>query len=156
MAAWFQCHIHRRSFSRFFKRCNSIPLCVEFSIFLMISLSYNPAVFYNYRSYHRVRIRPSSPSSGKFNRPFHIITVCHIHPFFLNSRRFLRNFPLPQKSSEKIIFSELLTSRKLHFIKLHSTQPSSSIQTLLSAPESHRFMPFGSRALPPVGTFTLP
>ena len=39
---------------------------------------------------------------------------------------------------------------------LCSLHKSSSIQTILSAPESHRFMPFGSRALPPVGTFTLP
>jgi hypothetical protein len=33
---------------------------------------------------------------------------------------------------------------------------SSSIQTLLSASEFHRIMPYGSRALPPVGNFTLP
>ena len=33
---------------------------------------------------------------------------------------------------------------------------SSSIQTILSAPESHRIIPFGSRALPPVGNHTLP
>jgi len=36
------------------------------------------------------------------------------------------------------------------------SQTSSLIQTILSAPESHRIMPFGSRALPPVGTCTLP
>ena len=44
---------------------------------------------------------------------------------------------------------------------LHSsikiTVPSSSlIQTILSAPESHRIMPLGPRALPPVGNRTLP
>jgi hypothetical protein len=33
---------------------------------------------------------------------------------------------------------------------------SSSIQTILSAPESHRIMPYGSRAVPPVGNCTLP
>ena len=36
---------------------------------------------------------------------------------------------------------------------------SSSIQTLLSVPESHQFSPFvkkESRTLPPVGNFTLP
>ena len=41
---------------------------------------------------------------------------------------------------------------------LHSsfkiTVPSSSfIQTILSAPESHRIMPLGPRALPPVGEY---
>lgn len=33
---------------------------------------------------------------------------------------------------------------------------SSFIQTILSASESHRIIPYGSRALPPVGTYTLP
>lgn len=33
---------------------------------------------------------------------------------------------------------------------------SSLIQTILSAPESHRIMPVGSRAVPPVGNLTLP
>jgi hypothetical protein len=33
---------------------------------------------------------------------------------------------------------------------------SSSIQTVLSVPEFHRFLPCGSRTLPPVGNFTLP
>ena len=33
---------------------------------------------------------------------------------------------------------------------------SSSIQTILSAPEFHRILPFGSRAVPPVGNRTPP
>ena len=37
-----------------------------------------------------------------------------------------------------------------------SNDSTSSIQTLLSALESHQFMPYGSRALPPVGNFTPP
>ena len=49
----------------------------------------------------------------------------------------------------------------LRALTLHSsikiTVPSSSfIQTILSAPESHRIMPLGPRALPPVGNHTLP
>ena len=42
------------------------------------------------------------------------------------------------------------------FIQKSTVLSSSSIQTVLSAPESHRIMPFGSRALPPVGNHTLP
>ena len=42
------------------------------------------------------------------------------------------------------------------FIQKSTVLSSSSIQTVLSAPESHRIMPLGSRALPPVGTCTLP
>ena len=42
------------------------------------------------------------------------------------------------------------------FIQKSTVLSSSSIQTILSAPESHRIMPLGSRALPPVGTCTLP
>ena len=37
-----------------------------------------------------------------------------------------------------------------------SNDSTSSIQTLLSALESHQFMPYGSRALPPVGNFARP
>ena len=37
-----------------------------------------------------------------------------------------------------------------------SNDSTSSIQTLLSALESHQFMPYGSRALPPVGNFAPP
>ena len=32
----------------------------------------------------------------------------------------------------------------------------SSIQTILSPPELHRFLPYGSRGLPPIGNFTRP
>jgi len=39
---------------------------------------------------------------------------------------------------------------------IFSHRSSSSIQTLLSAPESHRIMPFGSRAVPPVGITPCP
>ena len=47
------------------------------------------------------------------------------------------------------------------FQSSHTTQkicisPSSFIQTILSASESHRIMPYGSWALPPVGIYTLP
>ena len=42
------------------------------------------------------------------------------------------------------------------FIQKSTVLSSSSIQTVLSAPESHRIMPLGSRALPPVGNLTLP
>ena len=42
------------------------------------------------------------------------------------------------------------------FIQKSTVLSSSFIQTVLSAPESHRIMPFGSRALPPVGNLTLP
>ena len=42
------------------------------------------------------------------------------------------------------------------FIQKSTVLSSSSIQTVLSAPESHRIMPLGSRALPPVGNCTLP
>ena len=44
----------------------------------------------------------------------------------------------------------------LHSFKKSTVLSSSSIQTVLSAPESHRIMPLGSRALPPVGNLTLP
>ncbi len=39
---------------------------------------------------------------------------------------------------------------------LYPNHFSSLIQTILSAPESHRIMPYGSRAVPPVGNYTLP
>ena len=38
----------------------------------------------------------------------------------------------------------------------HCARSSSSIQTILSASEFHRILPYGSRAVPPVGIFTLP
>ena len=58
-----------------------------------------------------------------------------------------------QKSSE---MDHHLRAQTLHS-SFKITVPSSSfIQTILSAPESHRIMPLGPRALPPVGNRTLP
>ena len=58
-----------------------------------------------------------------------------------------------QKSSE---MDHHLRAQALHS-SIKITVPSSSfIQTILSAPESHRIMPLGPRALPPVGNRTLP
>ena len=42
----------------------------------------------------------------------------------------------------------------MHKFRKYNT--SSPIQTILSAPESHRIMPVGSRAVPPVGNHTPP
>ena len=58
-----------------------------------------------------------------------------------------------QKNSE---MDHHLRAQALHS-SIKITVPSSSfIQTILSAPESHRIMPLGPRALPPVGNRTLP
>ena len=58
-----------------------------------------------------------------------------------------------QKNSE---MDHHLRAQALHS-SIKITVPSSSfIQTILSAPESHRIMPLGPRALPPVGNHTLP
>ena len=63
---------------------------------------------------------------------------------------------IPPSANEKArrIFLRGLHSQ--NYTQSESSAASSSIQTVLSAPESHRIMPFGSRALPPVGTCTLP
>ena len=63
---------------------------------------------------------------------------------------------IPPSANEKArrIFLRGLHSQ--NYTQSESSAASSFIQTVLSAPESHRIMPFGSRALPPVGTCTLP
>ena len=45
--------------------------------------------------------------------------------------------------------------RKAHK-RVHVNDSSSFIQTVLSASEFHRIMPYGSWAVPPVGNCTLP
>ena len=40
--------------------------------------------------------------------------------------------------------------------QIHRIAETSSIQTVLSALESHQILPFGSRAIPPVGNRTQP
>ena len=59
-----------------------------------------------------------------------------------------------QKTPERTFIPEQSSTRK----RIHSSLrvQSSFIQTILSASESHRIMPCGSWAIPPVGNRTLP
>ncbi len=83
MAARFQCHIERCSCCRFLKRRNSITLCMRLSAASVIPFSYDPPVFYDDRSYHRIGTRPSDTMLRKLYRTAHVIPVCHVHSFFL-------------------------------------------------------------------------
>ena len=59
----------------------------------------------------------------------------------------------PSDTPEQTHFKQL---KNCCLKQIHRIAETSSIQTVLSALESHQILPFGSRAIPPVGNRTQP
>ena len=176
MAAGLQRHIHHSALWRLLAGCQSISFCVELTASLVISLPDDPVILYNHRSHHGIGTGKAPGFPRQLYGSSHIFFRLHTHHLsdFAQSDR-QESFPIRCDTAGTVCagqtyrikkycttdFSVLqdyftyIIQRDKPVISLSAHNiPSSSIQTVLSAPESHRILPYGSRAHPVIRRFT--
>ena len=173
MAAGLQGHIQRGARRGFLAVGQSLPLGVEPAPGPVPALAQQLPILDDHRPHQGVRVgfpRPSLCQGKGLRHPLFILI--HSHAFFpgrakqkrpdryftvQGAHKVGRNFPplctASKKPRNEKSFQGILHAKEA---QKHCARSSSSIQTILSASEFHRILPYGSRAVPPVGIFTLP
>ena len=162
MAARLQCHIQGRSLRIFGAGCQRIALRMSLTVSLVPALSDDPALFYDHGTHHRVGRRPSATLFCKLQSQTHILFVVHRVASKRKSPEQKRSGQA-EKTQGTLVQKRKLQNANASQSSLHKHRTvqalrlvSSFIQTVLSASEFHRIMPYGSWAVPPVGNHTLP
>ena len=168
--AGFQRHVNCRAVCFDAGVSESYPLRMGTAGLFMPALTDDAAVVYDDGSDHRIGRSCEASVFCKTQRKPHCPFICslfvsHCLPFQSNRPFSVWEQKSPAgKRGKKEKCSEMQCipeqDRRFYprniFVSRADIASSSFIQTVLSASESHRIMPCGSWALPPVGNFTLP